>query len=928
MIARLVRTVPFILFVLSGGYALVYEVAWAKYLSLFIGSTTLAHMCVLAAFMGGLALGSIVIGRMTPRLRRPLAGYGVLEIVIGLYAVVFPFFIHPLQTSVLKAAADIPIGSPLWAILKIGVAMGVLLWPTFLMGGTFPMLMRHYQPGANSKSEIEDKSEWLYLTNCVGAVAGALAAGFFLIPHIGLRATLSGVGFSNVALGAAAVGLAMVGPSIGTQKKQADMPAPSQRNAWPIYTAITISGITAMIYELVWIRLFSVTLGSSTYSFTLMLAAFITGIALGSMAVGLSKWVRRNPLLSFALAELAIGFVIIASIPQYEKLSYIFWRWGYLLNRTNEAFGLFNLIKYALCFAVMAAPTFLFGMTLPLAMKSAIRRNEMIGRDSGAIYGANTAGNIVGALLTGLVLIPFLGIRHSLEIALLANIGIGVLLLWFSPVSYRLPAAGVACLMAIVLVTALPQWTPAHLFTGNFRNLSKKPPTWSKYDAASRRAKILYYGEDGSANVAVMQARRGERLLIINGKTDASSSTDMPTQVLIGQLPMFFKPDARDVLLIGLGSGATAGSVLTHPQTRVDCLEISPAVVKSVKCFADVNWESWKNPRMNLMIEDARTYVTVTNRKYDVVISEPSNPWLAGVAGLFSKEHFESVDRTLKPDGILIQWMQGYETSDDLVTMVIRTMSNTFPYVCIFQSAEYDYILMASHEPLKPDFPAMERAVKIPAVKKDLGRVGIDSVTVLLSTQMLSADAASELAGDGPINTDDLPLLEYQAPKSLFTGETARILNMMDERFRLGEDLFSVRYLKTHPLDRETSRSLIRVWASPPARNNDLELAMLDYYLSRWPDDRWALNHYGELVSDVDLSSALEASRRLIPLNQGAKALAIKADILFTERSRAHSAFTPQDFRPALDLLDQAIALDPKNASYTQKRQEIVDFAR
>lgn len=926
MIAKLVRILPIPLFILSGAYALVYEVTWAKYLSLFIGNTTLAHMCVLAAFMGGLTLGSIFIGMMTPRLRRPLAGYGVLELAIGMYALLFPLFIHPLQSSVLKAASGIPIGIPAWAVLKIAVAVGVLLWPTFLMGGTFPMLMKHYQPGR----EGEDKAEWLYLANCAGAVGGALVAGFSLIPYMGLSATLLSVGSGNVVLGLAAVCLGLIGPVIGTQKKSADAKTPDRRlrNSWPIYAAITLSGITAMIYELVWIRIFSVTLGSSTYSFTLMLAAFITGIALGSTAVGVIPWVRRNPLTAFAVAEVAISFAIIAGIPQYEKLPYIFWKWAYLLNRTEDTFGLFNFVKYSLCFAIMAIPTFFFGMTLPLAMKSSMRRDEQIGRDSGMIYGANTAGNIAGALLAGVVLIPLTGLRHSLEIALLANVGIGVLLLWFAQFRYRKPIAVAACGLAVVFVLILPQWSPTSLASGSFRSLHYRPPSsWRDYKAINKDSKVLFYSDDGSATVAVI-ANPVERILFINGKGDASSVNDMHTQILVGQLPMFFKPDARDVLLVGLGSGMTAGSVLTHPDAKLDCLEISPAVVKAARHFDDVSWNARKNPRLNLMVEDARTYVTVTGKTYDVVISEPSNPWIAGIGNLFSAEYFQSVDRILKPRGILVQWVHGYEISDDLVTMIIRTLNAVFPYVYVFQGHEMDYIMLASRVPLAADFPAMERMMRVEPIKKDLSRIGTDSLSVLLARQMFSAQAVAQIAGEGPLNTDDLPLLEYQAPRAQYTHGTAVILDTMDERFQMGNDLFSVQYLKTHPLDRKVCRSLIELWGLQQVNNRRLEVTMLHYYLSRWPDDRWALERYRKLVADEDISEALAASKRLVPLESASRALDLRASILFSERSRLQSAFTPQDFTPALKLLDQALALKPEDAALRQKRQIMADFAR
>lgn len=920
---RRFKLVPFVLFILSGACALIYEVTWARYLGLFLGHTTLAHMCVLAAFMGGLALGSVYIGRITGALRRPLALYGVLEVGIGIYAIAYPVIINPIQAFTLSAASGMQIGTPAWLGLKLVVSAAVLLLPTFLMGGTFPALMRHFQPESPSG---EDKSEWLYLLNCAGAVIGALLAGFTLIPQMGLQFTLIGVGAVNAAVGLFALMVAYLEPPMSPAKSEAarDVARTTRHPAAvPVYIAITASGLAAMIYELVWIRIFAVTLGSSTYSFTLMLSAFITGLALGSLTVGIVPWMRRNPLLAFSLAEIAIGLVVLVTLPTYERLPYVFWKWSSLLSRTVGAFNLLNLLKYALCFLVMAVPTFFSGMTLPLAIKAVARRDEHIGRDSGFIYGANTAGTLVGALLTGLVLIRLLGLRHTLELALIVNVLAGVLLLWFTNLRYRRLSAGACCVAALGLMLTMPQWHPKAFVCGTFRATGLAPDSWAGYTRLYSKVKVLFYHEDDDGTVAVVETggTRG-RALFINGKADSSSYSDQCNMVLASQLPMFFNLNARDVLVIGLGAGLSANSALTHPDARVDCIEISPAVGKALKHFDEANDRVRDNPRFNLIYEDGRSYVAATPKKYDVVISEPTNPWIAGVGNLFTREYYQSVDRVLNPGGVMAQWVQTYDMSDDLAKMIVRTVRAVFPYAYIFEAQTSDYIVVASREPLNPDYAQMDKRMSVPAVSRDLNRVSIDSLAALLGRQVLTAPASAVLVGaEGPINSDEFPLLEYGAPEAQFLGKGCAVFDIADQRLTRGTGLFVSNYLGGKPPDKKTAKSLMRAYFDERNRHAALEYAILRYYVSKWPDDRQALGLYAQFAQDVDSAVAARTAKKLMPAIHTAKSLATLADILGSDRMQSHSVFTPQDFRDVLSALDKALKLDPANRQLQTKRK-------
>ncbi|MDI6827895.1 MAG: methyltransferase domain-containing protein, partial [Armatimonadota bacterium] len=568
----------------------------------------------------------------------------------------------------------------------------------------------------------------------------------------------------------------------------------------------------------------------------------------------------------------------------------------------------------------------------PLAIKAVTRRDENIGKDSGLIYGANTVGTLVGSLLAGLVLIPILGLRESLVVAVALNMIIGAMLLAGSKLPQRWICITSGSLVIAAIIFMLPQWHPASFSRGTFRMRMVRPPaTWKAFRSLLSQMKVFYVGEDGSARVAVASAEnikgKYDRMLTIDGKPDGTSWGDMPTQVLFGQIPMFFKLDAKNVLVIGLGTGATAGSVLTHPNTHVDCVEISPAVAKALRYFDDVNWAVRKNPRFNLIIEDARTVVAVSKKKYDVVISEPSNPWMAGIGNLFSLEFFQSVDRVLKPGGVLAQWFHSYEMSDELVAMIIRTVRRVFPYVYIFE-VESDYILLASREPISPDFAGMEKRMAIDAIKQDLRRISITSLAALLCRQIMSPETAAEVAGEGPVNCDDLPILEFRAPRSFYIGEVAECMNSNDERKWGNDNLFSAQYMRIHRLTREDYRSLLVTYLDSRTSHPALLIALFKHYLEKWPNDAEMLKEYAKAIASTEPLTALKAIHSAAQVKPTLEALELESDILFSEIERRQSIFSPQDFTPVLDLLDRAIKLDPANDSLQEKRRQVVELMR
>jgi len=820
------------LFVLSGACGLAYEVVWAKFLGLFLGNTVLLHTAVLGAFMGGLALGSLLLGRRAAASAAPLKVYGWLELGVAAYALAFPALAGLAQGAVGAAAGALTPGSlPLLAV-KIAVAAALLLPPTLVLGATFPFLTAHLE---RTTGRGEAGANWLYFANCMGAVLGTLLTGFCLIPSLGLTATVTAVAIFNAAIGLTAIAAGAAAP----RRPGAAAEAAASPTSRVVLVAIALSGATAFVYEIVWVRLFAVSLGSSTYSFTLMLAAFITGLGAGSVAANLIPAARARPLAALAVAELLIGLAIVASLPLYPRLPYWSWQWKWLLRPTPESIGLYHALQYGLTFLVMSVPTFLFGLTFPAAIRAAGG-----GAGSGAtsahaarVYGWNTIGTLAGVTAAGALLIPWLGLRGTLQVGAVGNLALGAWLLIRAFPGLRTPAlvaGGVGAAAALLT----PAWPP--LSYASFRANQAPPATWKQYAEIAAGRKLVFYREDHGTTVAVEELRHPstgivERALIVDGKTDATSYGDLPTQSLLGHLPLLLNPGARSVLVIGLGSGVTVGSVFTHPVERVDCVEISPAVAAAAEHFSAANRDALRDPRLHLTLDDGKTFLAAAPRRYDVIISEPTNPWISGVGNLFSEESFRAAAAALNPGGLCAQWFHTYALDDALVATIVRTFRSVFPHTVIFQGTEGDYLLVGSREALRPDWAALARRIETPAVRDDLARISVRGVAGFLARQSHSDAAAAALAEGGGINSDDLPLLEYRAPHALYLGRTAERIPALDTRRGDGRGLLLHEFLGGRGFDRAETEAVLTALSDPRAGSPDLHLPLLEAYARRWP---------------------------------------------------------------------------------------------
>lgn len=864
------RTIISLLFFLSGIAGLIYEVVWAKQLSLFLGNTTQAHTLVLATFMGGLALGYRCFGKMGDRIESSLNLYGWMEMAIGVAGLLFVPLLAWLGAAYVSWAASFGLGSLIAAAFKFLLCVLLILVPTTLMGGTLPVLSRFV---VRSISQVESGVAWLYFFNSFGAVLGSLLAGFVLIPRLGLNLSIVVAAILNLSVGLIALSLRPLERGAQGEGMTRDLPSDEAR---AVYTTmqirfaiwgIALSGAAALIYEIAWIRLLSLVFGSSTYSFSLMLAAFIAGIASGSFIVS-RRWVLRfDPYLLFTLAELAIALSIVFTLPLYERLPFYFAKLANLFVRTPETFWLYQLTQFSVCFLLMLIPTLFLGMTLPLVSQVAAQSLRRLGQNIGNVFAVNTVGTLIGAAAAGLVLLPLVGIKRLIEFGVLINLLVGLSTFCLAPglaLSKKALVSASSFVLFLFYLTLFPAWDEAILSSGTFRMRAFDLGMTYRDFKKGRQEKVRYHKDGSNMTVTVTEAKSREIILKVNGKPDASSKGDLPTQILCAQIPLLLRPEAKKVLVVGLGSGITAGSVLRHPVDRLDVVEISREVIEASRFFDAHNHHALKDPRLKLYLEDAKTFLKVSQQRYDIIISEPSNPWVAGVGNLFTMEFYQDARLRLSPDGIMIQWVHAYEMTDDVLRLLLRTFTASFEYVELWNPMGTDLLLIGSKAPPAVDFEKSLKRFNDPGIKEELKRLGIESFATILSLQMASDEGVRKAAGKGRVNEDLFPILEYEAPKAFFLGRNSRFLLSHDERRRprKGALLYFTRYHRENLLERRDLRNLGTYHLSHRSLGSpDLARAFVGLWLQRAstdPEAHWALARMEEQKGD------LEAARREI----------------------------------------------------------------
>lgn len=859
-VERITIASAYFFFFLSGTCGLIYEVVWHKQIGFVMGHTVYALTTVLAAFMGGLALGSYFAGRYIDKFasdekpnpndsfvsrllknkNAPLLIYGILEGLIGIYCLLLPVFID-MATPLLKYMYNnFHASFYTFSIFRFIISALLLILPTAMMGATLPILVKFF---TRTMPKFGSTLSRVYAINTFGATLGAFLAGFVLIPAFGVGASVLIAAITNFAICALSILLFKLNLSSRKDGVPADSekeipqsaPAPAVEITGNkklimnmVLFSIALSGFISFVYQTVWTKVLSLIIGNSTYSFSIILVSFILGIGIGSWII--SRYIDRikNLVNAFGMVELGIGLAGLVVIIILGNLSY--WMLPVIKNYKSwhealiealsydpsnfppeAAYTFLRSYQFVILTSIMIIPTTLIGATFPIAAKLYSSTRENLGKDVGKVYAFNTIGCIIGAFVAGFVFIEFFGMQNSLKIAVVINLMLGVGILFFGSLrTAQDRSLGIAALVLLTSITIfLPHWHTAVFDSGIFHPKEVE----SLYEDSAKdgvslknmfyyKDSPLFFKEGSSATVSVWG--NDEMYLRVNGKTDASTVFDLPTQMMVGHLPLLLHDTQGDieddnVLVIGLGCGMTAAAVASHPVEKIDVVELCPEVIEAAKVFEEkFTHHVLSDPRVNVIIEDGRNHVTLTEKKYDVIISEPTNPWIAGVANLFTQEFFELCKARLSDKGLFCQWVQAYEMSPSDFKMILRTFLTVFPNATLWEpyQGSSDFFLIGTDEPMKLDYQELVKRLEYKTVKRDMEKISRTMLSVIdrlekdeyeaaklvewgkadsgvllefiMGSENLKMFAYSD--GNDFINTDNHNILEYSAPKNVYAN--------------------------------------------------------------------------------------------------------------------------------------------------------------
>jgi len=772
------------IFFVSGFCGLIYESIWSHYLKLLLGHAAYAQAVVLVVFVGGLALGAWITGLAAHRIRRPIVWYAAVEAAVAMLAFGFQQVFE--QASSWASASFLPAMcgdtgacGAAWAL-----AAALILPASILLGATFPLMTTGVMRlGARPGRGLS----LLYFLNSAGAALGVLISGFVLIPRLGLPGTIMLAGACNTAVALAAYLTACAGRSPAHAQTAADATTPPRapRQELRLLLAVAaLTGLSSFLYEVAWIRMLTLVLGAATHAFELMLAPFILGLALGAW------WIRDRiddhprPLLLLARIQVAMGLLAVATLPLYASL-FDAMAWVLQALARNEAgYALFNLTSLAMAAAVMLPATVCAGMTLPVITATLLRRG-FGERQVGQVYGVNTFGAIAGVLLAVHLLMPVLGLKWTLATGAAIDVALGVVLWWSgrTRADTRQPrwlapagvaAGGVAALAILAAITAVSPLDAGRLASGVYR--------YGVARADQEGIRILFHRDGKTATVTVRESADGVRILSTNGKPDGSThpqarvlTPDDSTMVLLGALGPLHHPAARKAAVIGMGTGSTTAVLLDAPGIRqVDTIEIEPMMVEAARLFRPRVDKVFTDPRSRIVIDDARAHFSRSGSRYDLIVSEPSNPWVSGVSALFSEEFYQHVSSHLAPDGHFVQWLHLYEASPEMVASIVRAFALVFPEFRAYATNSLDVVLVARNDGRTPRLQAGALAA-MPLLRRQLAGLGIDNMAMLAAHETARPNTIKLLANayGVPPNRDFFPYVDSRAAEDRFQQRVA-----------------------------------------------------------------------------------------------------------------------------------------------------------
>jgi spermidine synthase len=814
-----------LLFVGSGCSALIYEVVWFQLLQLVIGSSAISLGVLLGSFMGGMCAGSLLFPRLVSARFHPLRVYGLLELGIALAGLAILLgmpLVHQFYTSV--------VGHGLLGLFLRGFVCAIcLLPPTFLMGATLPAVARWLESTPRGMSWLG----FFYGANIAGAVFGCLLAGFYLLRvHDVAIATYVAV-VINVAVALVSFGLATLAPYRRSADNQPSPMAEAIPDAWAVHLTIALSGFCALAAEVIWTRRLSLMLGATVYTFSIILAVFLIGLGIGSSIGSLRARMSRTPRFDLGICQLLLtaaifwsAYMLSASLPYWP------------IDPSLSSNPWFNFqLDLMRCLWAMFPAACLWGASFPLALAAIARPGHDPGRLVGGVYASNTVGAILGATLSSMVMIGWIGTQQSQRF--LIGLSAFSALLMLAPLLWRLRpatattdgpttpqltfrAGGVVGLVVSLLFVGWTAWKVPDVPWGLVAH-GRYLPTWLDEDA-----EMIYMGEGMNASIAISDLPSGIRRFHVSGKVVASSERmDMRLQRTLGHISALLHPHPRSVLIVGCGAGVTAGSFVIHPEVeRIVICEIESLIPPAAATyFGQENFNVMQDPRVEIVYDDARHYILTTREKFDIITSDPIHPWVKGAASLYSREYFELCKQRLNPHGVVTQWVPLYESSPEAVKSEIATFMEAFPEGTIWSNddrgAGYDTILFGQLDQQPIDVEALQARLDRDdhkSVAVSLRSVGIPSAIELLGMYAGQAGDLTEWLADAEINRDRNLRLQYLAGMGLNLYQSEAIFNDMVRHRRFPEQLFVV-----SPEDRPKLARAIE-------RENDLQDVSLDFF--------------------------------------------------------------------------------------------------
>ncbi len=772
------RNIIYAIFTLSGFTGLIYESIWTHYLKLFLGHAAYAQTLVLAIFMGGMALGSWICSRKSAQWKNLLLFYAIAEGLIGLCAIffheAFARLVHLSYTAIIpELGTPFAVNTYKWTLSAL-----LILPQSILLGMTFPLmsagLLRIFPENPGKSVAM------LYFANSIGAAVGVLVSGFMLVRLLGLPGTMQLTGLINVILALIIWKLARH-PASGVNHDRSKHDARIHSDTTCSYRTLLmvslITGSASFMYEIGWIRMLSLILGSTTHAFELMLSAFILGLAFGGLWIQGRIDASSSPIRFLMVIQVTMGLLALTTLPLYgNTFSVMTWLLN-TLSRTDSGYTLFNISSHAIAAAVMLPTTFCAGMTLPLITVMLLRTGYGE-RSIGVVYAANTVGSIIGILFAVHVGMPFLGLKGLIIAGASLDIALGLFLAWTArgetAERNRSYALVIVCIGALASTIFFVNLDPYKMASGVYRDGSLLSPDNSK---------LVYHRDGKTATVSVDIDNESTMHIRTNGKVDAGIETspfkdaciDEPTMITIAVLPMAFNPGATRVANIGFGSGLTTHTLLGNPAlTQVDTIEIEPNMIEAAKYFGTRVQRAFTDPRSVITIDDAKTFFSSHNKKYDIIISEPSNPWVSGVASLFSDEFYQHIARHLNDKGVFAQWLQLYSLDTELVVSVLKALSVNFKDLVFYMPNSADMLIIATNTgSLERIDPAV---LNHPEIAKALQRVHINNIQDIAIRRIGTKKMLQNYIDSFSIraNSDYFPVLDQNAGRARFLRSNAQ----------------------------------------------------------------------------------------------------------------------------------------------------------